>query len=217
MLEVTRGRWLFELARLMSKHNTNFTDNCRQAAEEAITASRNYATLTEQAIRQLEDPDLLVNTTKLRATITTIQRASKPKDIMDASKEWSIANTAIKLRNWASSALPAQSRTSIKRGSAFQAEIESEEERGPRKRRNTKQITSGCEACGIRFHDLKSCWTAIPELRPEGTEPSKGRTSLVKKAINKDPKLKTKINMIRETIRKEQAGELLEKKRDASE
>ncbi|OAA34884.1 copia-like retrotransposable element [Cordyceps fumosorosea ARSEF 2679] len=42
MLEVTGGRWLFDIARLMAKHNGNFTDNCRQAAELFTAKTKAY-------------------------------------------------------------------------------------------------------------------------------------------------------------------------------
>ncbi|KAK8912299.1 hypothetical protein VCV18_011538 [Metarhizium anisopliae] len=53
MLEVTGGRWLFDIARLMAKYNGNFTDNCRQAAESFVLKTRDYNQAVEQGVQQL--------------------------------------------------------------------------------------------------------------------------------------------------------------------
>jgi hypothetical protein len=221
MLEVAGGRWLFDIARLMAKHNGNFTDNCRQAAESLVLKTKDYNQAVEQGVQQLLQLNDLSDHARLREAAIAIQGAlvHTPPNATDASKEWSIGSVAVKLRTWASSALPAQpERSSTKRGTAFQADAQSigqngstNQSRSDRKRQrpdvqvesNKKQAIS-CEACGQQRHDLSSCWLAIPELRPRGVSAKHGLEGLVKKVLAADPDLKAKVAELRKAAQKDQ-------------
>jgi hypothetical protein len=221
MLEVTGGRWLFDIARLMAKHNGNFTDNCRQAAESLVLKTKDYNQAVERGVHQLLQLNDLSDHARLQEAALAIQGAliHTPPNATDASKEWSIGGVAVKLRTWASSALTAQSeRSSAKRGTAFQADAKKSNQNGSanqsrsdRKRQrpdsqeesNKKQAMS-CEACGQPRHDLSSCWLAIPELRPRGVPANHGLEGLVRKVLAADPELKAKVAELRKAARKDQ-------------
>jgi hypothetical protein len=234
MLEVTGGRWLFDIARLMAKHNGNFTDNCRQAAESLVLKTKDYNQAVEQGVQQLLQLNDLSDHARLREAAIAIQGALShtPPNATDASKEWSIGSVAVKLRTWASSALPAQpERSSAKRGTAFQADTKKSGQNGSasqtrtdRKRHrpdtqeesNKKQAMS-CEACGQPRHDLSSCWIAIPELRPRGVSANHRREGLVRKVLAADPGLKAKVAELRKAAQKGQEQQELEKKEVSSQ
>ncbi len=180
MLEVTGGRWLFDIARLMAKQNGHFTDNCRQAAELFTAKTKAYNQSVEHGVQRLLQIHDLDNHDRLREAALAIQGAitHTPPSSTDASQEWSIGSVAVKLRTWASSALPSQPpKTGTRRGTAFHSDEKSsgqhQDETPPshrkRKQRNSWQGSNKrqalcCEACGQPGHDLSSCWTAIPEL-----------------------------------------------------
>ena len=224
MLEVAGGRWLFDIARLMAKHNGNFTDNCRQAAESLVLKTKDYNNAVEQGVQQLLQLNDLSDHARLREAAVAIQGAliHTPPNATDASKEWSIGSVAVRLRTWASSALPAQpERASARRGTAFQADTRKSNQGGrasqsqsDRKRgRSDNQEDSNkrqelsCEACGQRRHDFSSCWSAIPELRPEGIPANHRLEGLVKKVLAADPELKAKVAELRKAAQKDQQQE----------
>ncbi|KAF5120865.1 hypothetical protein E5D57_013201 [Metarhizium anisopliae] len=223
MLEVAGGRWLFDIARLMAKHNGNFTDNCRQAAESLVLKTKDYNQAVERGVQQLLHLNDLSDHGRLREAALAIQGAliHTPPNATDASKEWSIASVAVKLRTWASSALPSQAKPIVKRGTAFQAardELNDDagtrrgraSKKRPRSEKNQESIkrqATSCEACGAPWHDLNSCWNAIPELRPKGSTPNERWVSVAKKALAADPELKAKVDKIREAARNREKEE----------
>ncbi|KID82364.1 reverse transcriptase [Metarhizium guizhouense ARSEF 977] len=223
MLEVKEGRWLFDIADLMTKHNTSFSDNCRQVANSTATTTKEYENALQVVaaqIKEIESPNRNIlrndHLERLQIAITAIQTAKKPLDCMNAGQEWSIADVAVKLRSWASSALSAQVKTPIRRGTAFQAtDNEHNDDAGTRKGRSSrkrprseenegsdKRQATSCEACGAPWHDLNSCWNAIPELRPKGSTPNERWVGVVKRALAKDPELKAKVDKIREAAKR---------------
>ncbi|KAK9444035.1 fungal specific transcription factor [Metarhizium brunneum] len=233
MLEVAGGRWLFDIARLMAKHNGNFTDNCRQAAESLVLKTKDYNNAVEQGVQQLLQLNDLSDHARLREAAVAIQGAliHTPPNATDASKEWSIGSVAVKLRTWASSALPTQpERPSARRGTAFQADTRksnqdgrASQSRSDRKRgRSDNQQDSNkrqelsCEACGQMRHDLSSCWSAIPELRPEGVPANHRLEGLVRKVLAADPELKAKVAELRKAAQKDQQQQEQEKKQGAA-
>ncbi|KAK8912194.1 hypothetical protein VCV18_012685 [Metarhizium anisopliae] len=117
MLEVAGGRWLFDIARLMAKHNGNFTDNCRQAAESLVLKTKDTIRLLSKEYNSYYSSTILATMPRLREAAIAIQGAlvHTPPNATDASKEWSIGSVAVKLRTWASSALPAQPERSSSR------------------------------------------------------------------------------------------------------
>ncbi|EXU94526.1 reverse transcriptase domain protein [Metarhizium robertsii] len=193
----------------MAKHNGNFTDNCRQAAESLVLKTKDYNNAVEQGVQQLLQLNNLSDHARLREAAIAIQGAliHTPPNATDASKEWSIGSVAVKLRTWASSALPAQpERSSARRGTAFQADTrksnqggrasqsQSDRKRGrsDNQQDSNKRQELSCEACGQLRHDLSSCWSAIPELRPEGVPANHRLEGLVRKVLAADPELKAK-------------------------
>jgi hypothetical protein len=222
MLEVKEGRWLYDIADLMTKHNTSFSDNCRQAAHNTANITKEYEKALQLGIDQIRaieplNRNILSNDRfePLQIAITSIQTAKQPPNCMNASQEWSIADVAVRLRSWAKSALPAQPKASVRRGTAFQAaNNEPNDDAGTTKGRpgrkrprseehqgsNKKQATS-CEACGAPWHDLNCCWNAIPELRPKGSTPNERWVGVVNRALAKDPELKAKVDKLREAAR----------------
>ena len=219
LLEVTGGRWLFDIARLMAKYNGNFTDNCRQAAESFTAQSKAYNHSVERGIQQLLQIRDLDDHARLREAAQAIQGAitHTPPNSTDASQEWSIGSVAVKLRTWASSALPSQApKTGTRRGTAFvsheksgeQQEDEMPPSRPKRKQSHGQQDSNKrqalcCEACGRTRHELSSCWVAIPELRPEGVSTSKRLESLVKKVLAEDPELNARVSELRRTAQQD--------------
>jgi len=229
MLEVSGGRWLFDIARLMAKHNGNFTDNCRQAAESLVLKTKDYNQAVEQGVQQLLQLNDLSDHARLREAAIAIQGAliHTPPNATDASKEWSIGSVAVKLRTWASSALPAQpERSSARRGTAFQVDTKKSNQNGSashsrsdRKRTRSdnqqdsnKRQEIGCEACGQPRHDLSSCWLAIPEIRPKGVPASHRLEGLVRKVLAADPELKAKVAELRKAAQKDQEQQDQDKK-----
>lgn len=220
MLEVTSGRWLFDIARLMAKHNGNFTDNCRQAAESFTAKTKAYNQTVELGVQQLLQIQDLDDHARLREAALAIQGAitHTPPSSTDASQEWSIGSVAVKLRTWASSALPAQPpKGEIRRGTAFHSDEKSTEDHQKgssssnrkRKRQNSqhesnKKQTLSCAACGRSGHDVSSCWTAIPELRPDGIPAHKRLEGLVSKVLAGDPELKAKVSELRKAAQLDQ-------------
>ncbi|KID93530.1 reverse transcriptase, partial [Metarhizium majus ARSEF 297] len=233
MLEVAGGRWLFDIARLMAKHNGNFTDNCRQAAESLVLKTKDYNNAVEQGVQQLLQLNDLSDHAGLREAAVAIQGAliHTPPNATDASKEWSIGSVAVKLRTWASSALPTQpERPSARRGTAFQADTrksndggrasqsQSDRKRGrsDNQQDSNKRQELSCEACGQRRHDFSSCWSAIPELRPEGVPANHRLEGLVRKVLAADPELKAKVAELRKAAQKDQQQQEQEKKQGAA-
>ncbi|KID81928.1 reverse transcriptase [Metarhizium guizhouense ARSEF 977] len=229
MLEGAGGRWLFDIARLMAKHNGNFTDNCRQAAESLVLKTKDYNQAVEQGVQQLLQLNDLSDHARLREAAIAIQGAliHTPPNATDASKEWSIGSVAVKLRTWASSALPAQEeRSSARRGTAFQADTKksNQDGRARQSRSDRKRVRSdnqqdsnkrqelSCEACGQPRHDLSSCWSAIPELRPRGVPANHRLEGLVRKVLAADPELKAKVAELRKAAQKDQQQQEQEKK-----
>jgi hypothetical protein len=229
MLEVTGGRWLFDIARLMAKHNGNFTDNCRQAAELFVLKTKDYNQAVERGVQQLLHLNDLNDHARLQEAALAIQGAliHTPPNATDASKEWSIGSVAVKLRTWASSALPTQpSKPSIRRGTAFQADTKESDQSEiltqtptSRKRPRTdnqegsnKKHAMNCEACRLPGHDLSSCWVAIPELRPEGVTANKRRENLVKKTLAADAELRVRVAELRKAAHKDQDQLVQDKK-----
>ena len=220
MLEVTGGRWLFDIARLMAKQNGHFTDNCRQAAELFTAKTKAYNQSVEHGVQRLLQIHDLDDHDRLREAALAIQGAitHTPPSSTDASQEWSIGSIAVKLRTWASSALPSQPlKTGTRRGTAFHSDGKSsgqhQEESPPshrkRKQQNSRQGSNKrqalcCEACGQPGHDLSSCWTAIPELRPERVPVNNRLEGLVSKVLAGDPELRAKITSLRKTAQLDQ-------------
>lgn len=81
MLEVTGGRWLFDIAHLVARHNSSFTDRCRQAAETAVTRSKDYANSIEQGLKELlglEDPSDLGQLQAAATAVRAVKRLQPP-------------------------------------------------------------------------------------------------------------------------------------------
>ncbi|EFZ03020.2 reverse transcriptase [Metarhizium robertsii ARSEF 23] len=205
MLEVAGGRWLF------------------------VGLTKDYNNAVEQGVQQLLQLNNLSDHARLREAAIAIQGAliHTPPNATDASKEWSIGSVAVKLRTWASSALPAQpERSSARRGTAFQADTrksnqggrasqsQSDRKRGrsDNQQDSNKRQELSCEACGQLRHDLSSCWSAIPELRPEGVPANHRLEGLVRKVLAADPELKAKVAELRKAAQKDQKQQEEEKK-----
>jgi hypothetical protein len=222
MLEVKEGRWLFDIADLMTKHNTSFSDNCRQAANNTANITKEYEKALQLGIEQIRaieplNRNILRNDRieQLQTAITSIQAAKTPPNCMNAGQEWSVADVAVKLRSWARSALPAQPKAPVRRGTAFQAaNDELNDDAGTKKGRtgrkrprseenqgSDKRQATSCEACEAPWHDLNSCWNAIPELRPKGSTPNERWVGVVNRALAKDPELRAKVDKLREAAR----------------
>ncbi|KAM3450013.1 hypothetical protein NHJ6243_009879 [Beauveria neobassiana] len=90
MLEVTGGRWLFDIARLMAKQNGHFTENCRQAAELFMAKTKAYNQSVEHGVQRLLQIHDLDDHTRLREAALAIQGAiiHTPPSSTDASQEW---------------------------------------------------------------------------------------------------------------------------------
>lgn len=218
MLEVTGGRWLFDIARMMAKHNGNFTDNCRQAAELFTAKTKAYNQSVARGVQQLLKIHDLDDLARLQEAALAIQGAitHTPPSSTDASQDWSIRSVAVKLRTWASSALASQPpKTGTRHGTAFYSDEKSSEQHQnetppshrKRKQRNSQQGSNKrqalcCEACGQPGHDLSTCWTAIPELRPERVPVNNRLENLVSKVLAGDPQSRARITELRKTAQR---------------
>ncbi|OJD10393.1 hypothetical protein ACJ73_09814 [Blastomyces percursus] len=75
---------------------------------------------------------------------------------------------------------------------------------GERDSVSNPQVT--CEACGYYGHLLKNCWVVFPEKRPEHSFISEPRARMVKRQIEEDEKLRTKIDHLQNKTKKSQGG-----------
>ncbi|KAK2595601.1 hypothetical protein QQS21_006648 [Conoideocrella luteorostrata] len=204
MLDLTRGRWLFDIAERMTKPNIVFAENCRKAGKQLTSPNRTNP--MNLIISQSENGG---NSEESKVNLQ--QPATSQIDYANGTSEWSIGNVAADLRAWANLSLPAQEeQPKTKRGIGFQVGQSASHNTSRRKRRSSfhdendrKRPLKECEACATPGHNIQGCWFIFPDQKPENYRLNQVHTKLVERRISENPVLASKVAAARKAAAEE--------------